>query len=295
MSDFTQVFRDDFSGNGLNYDIWKAQYSGQYGNGMFRCDPAQLEVGDGKLTIATENEGDGWVSGGLATIPEGQTYGSYEFRARVDAGQGTASAILLWPSNNQWTDEVDIIETNRPGRESFAFTNHGNPNVTQDIGVDVSQWHDYRLDWTPGSLKLYVDGVEKGHIDVDVPAQDMSFGMQGMVMAAHEHWFGGGPDGSTPRRVETEVDWVKVSAWTPGQGTEPARALDQTAAEAPAVIAAPGSTDAGTDWLAAAQRYVENDGTWEGSWRNQVADGQITLEDVASRLQAGLGNPDFWQ
>jgi beta-glucanase (GH16 family) len=293
MSDFTQVFFEDFNGSSLNRDHWNALYSGQYGNGMFRWDPGQLEVGDGKLTIATERDGGSWVSGGLSTIPEGQTYGSYEFRARFDEGQGTASAILLWPSSNEWTDEVDIIETNRPDREGFAFTNHGSPNVTEYISEDISGWHTYRLDWTPGSLKLFIDGQQRSEITTDVPSQQMSFGMQGMVLAAHESWFGGGPDGSTPSRVETEIDWVRVSEWTPGQGSSGSQpAPEEEPARQPAPVEAGGGD---TDWLAAAQRYVENDGTWEGSWRNQVADGQITLEDVANRLQAGLGNPDFWQ
>src|SRR5688572_28921051 len=81
MSDFTEVFRDDFNGSSLDRSTWKSLYSGDYGNGMFRWDPAQVEVGDGKLTIATERDGGSWVSGGLATIPDGQTYGSYEFSA----------------------------------------------------------------------------------------------------------------------------------------------------------------------------------------------------------------------
>lgn len=235
MSDFTQVFRDDFSGSNLDYGIWRAQYAGDYHNGMFRWDPDQLEVGGGVLTIATEREGGSWVSGGLATIPDGQTYGSYEFRARMDAGQGTAGVILLWPSSNQWTDEVDIVETHQADRRGFAFTNHGHPNVTEYIDVDVSQWHTYRLDWTPGELTLYVDGQQRGRITTDVPDQQMSFGMQGHVLADSEWWYGGGPDGSTPSRVELEVDWVSVSAWTPGQGTQssPPPATEQPAAAAP--------------------------------------------------------------
>jgi beta-glucanase (GH16 family) len=231
MSDFTQVFFDDFNGSSLNRDHWNALYSGQYGNGMFQWDAGQLEVGDGKLTIATEREGGSWVSGGLSTIPEGQTYGSYEFRARFDEGQGTATAILLWPSNNQWTDEVDIIETHRADREGFAFTNHGSPNVTEYIDQDISGWHTYRLDWTPGELKLFIDGNQRAEINTDVPSQEMSFGMQGHVLADWETWFGGGPDGSTPNRVEAEIDWVRVSEWTPGSGggnTKPNAPAEET-------------------------------------------------------------------
>lgn len=293
MSDFTQVFFDDFNGNSLDRGNWKALYQGGYWNGMFSWEHDQVEVGDGKLTIATEREGDGWVSGGLSTIPDGVTYGSVEFRARFDEGQGTSAAVLLWPSSNEWTDEVDIIETNRPDRDGFAFTNHGDPNVSIDIeGVDLTEWHDYRLDWTPGSLKLFIDGEERGHITTDVPDQPMSVGLQGHVHGANEWWFGGAPDGSTPDRVETEIDWLRLSRWTPGEGDTAPMASAGTSAEVS--TAAAGTDDGGTDWMAAAQRYVENDGDWEGSWATQVADGQITLEDVASRLQAGLGTAEYW-
>jgi beta-glucanase (GH16 family) len=217
MSDFTTVLFDDFNGDSLDRDIWNTLYEGTYWNGMFRWDQDQLEVADGKLTIATERDGDGWASGGLSTLPDGITHGSVEFRARFDAGQGTSSAFLLWPSDNQWTDEVDIIETNRPDRDGFAFTNHGDPNTSIDIGdLDMTQWHTYRLDWTPGELTLSVDGEEKGTITTDVPTQQMSFGMQGHVHGDGEHWFGGGPNGDTPDRMETAVDWVRVSDWTAG-------------------------------------------------------------------------------
>ncbi len=282
MSDFKTVFFDDFNGNALDRGTWKALYSGQHGNGMFRWDPSQLEVADGKLTIATEREGGGWASGGLSTIPDGQTYGRYEFRARVDEAQGTSGVVLLWPSNNQWTDEVNILETHDPRRDSFAFVNHGNPWVTEYIPLNVDGWHDYRLDWTPGQLVLSVDGRERARITHDVPDQKMSFGMQAQVHAPWEGWFGGGPNGGTPSRAEMEIDWVRVSAWTPGQGDA-----------APTGFAA--AAAGGTDWMAAAQRYVARDGAWDGSWRNQVASGQITIEDVASRLAAGQGQWELWQ
>jgi hypothetical protein len=295
MSDFTTVFQDDFNGSQLDWGIWRTQYSGQYGNGMFRWDPGQIEVGDGRLTIATERDGGSWVSGGLSTIPDGISYGRVEFRARVDEGQGTSGIFLLWPSSNEWTDEIDIVETNDPSRDSFAFVNHGEPNTVDYIRTNVDEWHTYRLDWTPGELKLFVDDRHVSTLDVDVPSQQMSFSIQGHVHGDWERWYGGGPDGSTPDRVEIEVDWVRVSAWTPGEGNsapEPRQAPAAAAWSDDGEWSAP--ADDGYDWMAAAQRYVENDGTWEGSWRNQVADGQITLEDVADRIRAGEGQWDFW-
>jgi beta-glucanase (GH16 family) len=242
-SDFSTVFFDDFNGNSVDRGLWRTLYSGEYGNGAFSWTPGQVSVHSGVLDVAITRQGGDWVAGGLSTIPDGQTYGSYEFRARIEEGQGTAGVILLWPSNNTWSDEVDIVESHRANRDSFAFTNHGTPWETQYIDVDVSDWHTYRLDWTPGELTLYVDGRQVGQMTNDVPDQPMSFGIQGHVLADHEWWYGGGPDGSTPGQVNIEVDWVHVSSYTPGQGNgggtpTPAPVVEAPVVEAP-VVAAP--------------------------------------------------------
>lgn len=284
MSDFTTVFHDDFNGSQLDTSIWRTLYSGQYGNGMFRWDPGQIEVGGGKLTIATEKHGGNWLSGGLSTIPDGLTHGRYEFSARFEEGQGTAGVVLLWPSNNQWTDEVNIIETNDPSRDSFAFTNHGTPWVTEYVRHNIEGWHTYTLDWTPGELALSIDGREVARIDHDVPSQQMSFGMQGQVMAHHESWFGGGPDGSTPDRVEIEVDWVRVSEWTPGRGNA-----------APAPQAEPRSWDGSANW--------EDSTGWEEPAAEQenadpmaafTVDGQVDWHALAAHVTANYEATGQW-
>jgi hypothetical protein len=217
-SDFSTVLYDGFDGGSLDRSSWRSVYSGEYHNDAFFWDPGQISVGGGLLTIDTEQSGGGWLSGGLSTIPSGQTYGRYEFRARMDEGQGTAGVILLWPSDGRWTDEVDIIETHRGDRSSFAFSNHGSPITTEYVNVDVSDWHTYQLDWVPGLLRLSVDGQVKSEITTDVPDQQMSFGIQGQVMAASDTWFGGAPDGSTPRSVALEVDFVHISSWNGSYG-----------------------------------------------------------------------------
>jgi beta-glucanase (GH16 family) len=134
----------------------------------------------------------------------------------VERGQGTAGVIQLRPTSNQWTDEVDIVETHRPDRSAFAFTNHGDPNETQYVEVDVGQWHSSSLVWKPDLLKLKVDGRTVAQMTHDVPDQPMSFGMQGMVLAEWETWFGGAPDHTTPDQVDMRVDWVRVSEWNGG-------------------------------------------------------------------------------
>ncbi len=239
MADFSTVFFDDFNGGSLDRGNWRTLYSGEYGNGAFAWQPNQVSVHSGILDVSIERQGGGWVAGGLSTIPEGQVYGSYEFRARIEEGQGTAGVILLWPTNNTWSDEVDIVETHRGDRQGFAFTNHGNPWETQYIGTDVADWHTYRLDWTPGNLTLYVDGQQAGRMTHDVPDQPMSLGIQGHVLADSEWWYGGGPNGSTPGEVNIEVDWVRVSAYTPGRGDGASAPAAPAAAPVAETVVAP--------------------------------------------------------
>ena len=117
-SQFDEVFFEDFDGTQLDRSIWEIVYEADYHNGMFSRSEDQVSVGGGQLTIRTEREDSDWVSGGVSTIPDGITYGRYSFRALVEEGQGTAGVILLWPTSNNWTDEVDTVETHRPDRSA---------------------------------------------------------------------------------------------------------------------------------------------------------------------------------
>jgi hypothetical protein len=304
-TDFSTVFRDDFNGGSLDNSKWRNIYSGEYHNNAFAWNGGQLAVGDGLLTIETEETGDGWLSGGLSTIPEGQTYGSYEFRARVDEGQGTSAVFLLWPSDGSWTDEVDILETHEGDRSSFAFTNHGTPLTTEYIDVDVSQWHTYKLDWVPGLLRLSVDGEVKAEITEDVPSQKMSFGMQGQVHADGETWFGGAPDGSTPSQVGIEVDWVDISSWngtTSGSGGEgEAVATDDTPEEDTTDTSAQQAAD--DDTADGSTQQAAADDTSDTSWQQAADDTSGTSDqqasadgdDTAEQQASADGEDTSWQ
>lgn len=301
MADFSTVFFDDFNGGSLDRGNWRTLYSGEYGNGAFAWTPDQVSVHDGVLDVSIERQGGEWVAGGLSTIPDGQTYGSYEFRARMDEGQGTAGVILLWPSNNTWTDEVDIVESHRGDRESFAFTNHGTPWETQYIDTDVSDWHTYRLDWTPGELVLTIDGQQAGRMTNDVPDQPMSFGIQGHVLSDSEWWYGGGPDGSTPNEVNIEVDWVRVSSWTPGSGDgastpAPAAAPVATPVAAPAPEAAPVAApvvDAVVDFVATPAEPILVDNS-DDPWAAFLVNGQIDWGAAAAHVTANFEATGQW-
>jgi Ca2+-binding RTX toxin-like protein len=225
-ADFTLAYADDFSGGSINHDLWGNPYGGaMYGNGAFAWSHDDVAVAGGRMVVsATRHADGGWTAGGINMLGAGNgvTYGRVEFDAKIDAGQGTGCAILLWPTaNDHWPPEVDMIEVPDGSRQTVSFTNHwqgpggnnDNQYATQEISVDATRWHHYQLDWTPDALSFYIDGVLRGQFTDHIPAEAMSFGVMGYVAADWESWYGGGPDSTTPSRVSTYLDNVEVYRW----------------------------------------------------------------------------------
>jgi len=213
-----EILFDGFNDTSVNRNIWHNLYGGSGNGGAFTWVHSAVTEGNGELTISTINTGNGWVSGGLSQGWEGETYGRFEVRAKVDWGPGTAGAILLWPSDDSWPPEVDILETPGRNRDTASFTNHwagaGGRDTyeSHDFGVDVSQWHTYALDWTADRLTYSIDGRQMFTTTQNVPHQPMSLGLMGWVAQPGDAWFGGAPGAGTPNQVDMHVDWVRISA-----------------------------------------------------------------------------------
>jgi beta-glucanase (GH16 family) len=214
-TNYTQVFYDNFSGNSLNSGNWPVLYGGTGSNGAFTWDHGDVQVNNG-LTINTKNTGSGSTSGGISQGWTGGTYGLYQVEAKVNPGQGTSPVIALWPDNNSWPPEIDLLEAPN-GTGNAIMTLHwpgaGGSNQFQsiDTGVNVNGWHDYAVDWEPSSLTFYVDGKQVWHTDQNVPSQPMGLSMSGFVAANNDSWIGGGPNGSTPSTVPLQVAWASIS------------------------------------------------------------------------------------
>jgi beta-glucanase (GH16 family) len=138
---------------------------GHAGNGC-RC-PAQVTEGDGALTITGLPNGD---SGGMAW-KNGQTYGRWEVRMRVTqddtGGHAYHPVLILWPDSDNWPDggELDYAETDAgsPKIEAFLHYGDGTPDGAQEAfshDVDLTQWHNYAIEWTSGHIVGYLDGQE---------------------------------------------------------------------------------------------------------------------------------------
>ncbi|HEY7138094.1 MAG TPA: glycoside hydrolase family 16 protein [Acidimicrobiia bacterium] len=210
-----QVFRDDFLGSSLNQHAWGA-YEGQpAGDPGGWWDPSHVVVRGGTVQLATYRDprfGRRWVSGGMSSAHAlRQTYGKYLVRFRVDAGDGVALVLLLWPAADMWPPEIDFGESGGGSRQEMSATLHygtTDHQIQRSVSADFTRWHTMGVEWTPGRLQYTLDGRVWATIDSPaVPAIPMEMDAQAQAGTCGDRW-APCPDATTPGRVDAEIDWV---------------------------------------------------------------------------------------
>lgn len=99
------------------------------------------------------------------------TYGIFEARLKVPKGQGYLPAFWLMTTDEerygQWPvcGEIDIMEImGQDTRKNYGTIHYGLPHsqnqgmITLPDGNFAEEFHDFALQWEPGSLRWYVDG-----------------------------------------------------------------------------------------------------------------------------------------
>ena len=196
----------------------------------WRC-ASQNVVADGKLTILAEPNGKtGWVGSKL-----NMRYGRWEVRVRSE-GTEWHPVIIIWPSSNQWPihGEYDFWENLDPAAECAGYFMHyphaANVPIQQEggwcmkDGVDLTQWHNVAIEWTPDHVKGFLDGVEWfSHSNGAGPyGRDCIQCMPSGFLTIQLDRFGANT------HAKVEVDWVRIYP-IPGVSThDPITALEST-------------------------------------------------------------------
>jgi beta-glucanase (GH16 family) len=137
-----------------------------------RPENAIVKGGVLKITAKKENyKGSSYTSARLLSKNKfAFTYGRVEVRAKLPAGVGTWPAIWMLGSNSDtvhWPQcgEIDIMEHRGKELNKIFGTLHypghsgGNGNgSTTFISNATTEFHIYGLDWSPESIRIYVDG-----------------------------------------------------------------------------------------------------------------------------------------
>jgi beta-glucanase (GH16 family) len=133
-----------------------------------------VSVADGKLKITAQTEkynGFNYTSGKIVSRKK-QRYGRYVIKAKMPLGAGLWPAIFgfgerhkdydlkTWPS----CGEFDIVEIKGQNNRQVNYNVHsasssGVSNMqTLPTTVSLDQFNEYRIDWTPESIKWYFNG-----------------------------------------------------------------------------------------------------------------------------------------
>jgi hypothetical protein len=195
------VARDDFDGSYLRSSWRPYDSAGHAGNGI--RSPRQISLRNGVLHMTGTRDG---ATAGM-DWKYAQRYGRWEIRARFPAGCGCYHPVLiLWPADRPWPagGEIDYAEVTDPARRRVKFFLHygaDNRQLEASRQLDMTEWHNFAVEWTPYHVTGYVDGQTFFHTerrDVLPPGP--------MRQTVQLDWF---PDSGRGDAI-IEVDWATM-------------------------------------------------------------------------------------
>jgi beta-glucanase (GH16 family) len=244
------TWHDEFDGAGVDPTKWLFENGTQEPGGPSNWGNNELEyytnrsnnvyISNGSLHIRAQKEEFGGMHYTSARMKTkglfSQTYGRFEWGATLPLGQGLWPALWMMPQSNAYggwaaSGEIDVLEAK--GQISNAVQGtivHGGawPNqkystliYTLPSGQTINQSHEYALEWTPTSIKWFVDGYcyetqtswsttnTAGTLNAPYPAPfDQPFYLIMNLAVGGDSV--GSPNGTTPFPSEMVVDYVRV-------------------------------------------------------------------------------------
>ena len=279
-----------------------------------------LSAAPASAEIASLIDGYQYTSGEINTSQSfSQTYGYFEMRAQLPAGQGLWPAFWLLPQNGAWPPEIDAMEMlgNNPGTY-YTSIHSGSPaneiNAGQpDAVANTSQgFHTYGVDWEPDHLTFYFDGQQ---VYQTATPWDMNTPMYMIANLAVGGTWPGNADWSTHFPAQMNIDWIRAYSSLPSWvadgsdgadlnhgGASNAGAGNAGASSSGAPIQAGGASAGGAaatgiaaGWASVPDGVTHVVLTGDGAQTivaNNLGD-TITSNDHASTLIGGSGNDTF--
>lgn len=190
-------------------------------------------VEDGKLVL-TAHVVDGTARCGGIRMKNSVAfkYGRVEVRALfTQMAQGTWPAIWMMPSQPTWSGwpqcgEIDIMEHLNTDRSVWNvihdnYTDNRGHSCSTNPSVNTSEWHTYRVDWTPEYIHFYVDDVKtleynNLHLEDEATEKQWPFDAPFYLILNNAIGNYNGTTGAWPgdyygADAKFEIDWVKVT------------------------------------------------------------------------------------
>jgi beta-glucanase (GH16 family) len=239
---WTLVWSDEFNGTSVDARNWNFETGGGgWGNHEleYYTNGANASVRSGALVIEARAESVGgmsYTSTRMTTKGKREfTYGRMEARIALPAGQGLWPAFWMlganigtvgWPACGE-TDVMEHVNNEAAIHGTIHWDAGGHASYGGAASIaNVAAYHVYAVEWTPASIKWFVDGAQyvEANIQNNVNSTE-EFHRPFFVLlnlAVGGDW-PGPPNGSTPFPARMFVDYVRVY-----QQTTPAPVIDST-------------------------------------------------------------------
>ncbi len=242
---YKKVWADEFNGKALNRDDWNVELheAGWVNNEQqeYVDSKENIYVKDGTLVLKpvkkTENGTTTYTSGRVNTQNKHDyKYGMFEARVKVPKGQGYLPAFWLMPTDEnlygQWPKcgEIDGMEVmGQETNKCYGTIHYGEPHEekqgTETLGSGVKDfseaYHVFDVEWEPGKITWYVDGVKyheadnwysavegKGTKTYPAPFDQPFYVI--LNLAVGGSWVGMTDDTTDFKKAEYAIDYVRV-------------------------------------------------------------------------------------
>ncbi len=219
VSDWRMVWNDEFDSTSIDANKWNFELNcAGGGNNEKQCytDSEQNTfIKDGVLNIvalpAEEGAEKPYTSARLNTRYNADfTYGRFEMRAKLPAGQGSWPAFWMMPTDEEYgtwprSGEIDILEavnlktvaedgtveanvygTLHYGREWPNNSSSGKAYALPEGMNPADDFHTYAIEWQEGEIRWYVDGylyATQRRSEIRYNSKDEAVGLK------HKGWF----------------------------------------------------------------------------------------------------------
>jgi beta-glucanase (GH16 family) len=229
------VWSDEFNGTSVNTSNWSFETGGGgWGNSEleYYTSGANATVSGGVLTITARRESGGfscWYGPCQYTSARMNTRGKHEFTyGRIEARMALPMGQGLWPAfwalgsnigSVGWPacGETDIMEhinreTLTHGTIHWDAGGHASYGGSSSV-PDPTAFHVYAIEWTPASIKWFVDGVQ--YVEANIlnsinSTEEFHRPFFILLNLAVGGTWPGSPDGATAFPSRLQVDYVRV-------------------------------------------------------------------------------------
>jgi beta-glucanase (GH16 family) len=225
------VWSDEFNGATLDTVTWSPS-TGYADESKYTARPENISVSSGILHLIARKEsygGFGYTSALIRTKGAASwRYGRIEARIKLPSGAGMVPAFWMMPADDAYgwwptSGEMDIMEnpTTEPTMiygtahaQAYSYFTGGTPKSASISVADAeSAYHVYALEWSPDSLKFFVDAARYAVVTNDhAGSSSWPFDRPFYVilnLAVGGSWVGSPPAGVV-FPVSMDVDYVRV-------------------------------------------------------------------------------------